>query len=287
MLNNSLKKVLRCGKCPGCQCEPCGTCIYCQDRPKFGGPNVRKKACIKRKCLRVLKKRFQRELPTFNARVGCNNCRDCKMLDCQKCLVCLDKQFFDNHYIPGALCSRKLCNNASRLEIPSTSQFKDLSESRKEIKQECRLIAIEIDDLPGNLMPKLYKVEDQFEENPIETEEYEEEDPVETRHHYLSKKPVEEGTENEKPPYSYLALITMAIKDSPERRLHLSEIYKYIEERFPYYRHLNKKETWQNSIRHKLSVNDCFLMLGSNDKKGNYWTINAGYDDMFTNGNYK
>ena len=36
---------------------------------------------------------FQRDAPTFKARVGCNQCEDCRMQDCQICLVCLDKRY--------------------------------------------------------------------------------------------------------------------------------------------------------------------------------------------------
>ena len=42
---------------------------------------------------------------------------------------------------------------------------------------------------------------------------------------------------NAKPPFSYTNLITAAITSSPTRKMALSDIYQFISDRFPYYRH--------------------------------------------------
>uniref|UniRef100_A0A452HUY1 Forkhead box protein G1 n=1 Tax=Gopherus agassizii TaxID=38772 RepID=A0A452HUY1_9SAUR len=90
----------------------------------------------------------------------------------------------------------------------------------------------------------------------------------------------------EKPPLSYVALIAKAILSSPTNKLNLAAIYKYIEDNFPYYR--NKDQGWRNSVRHNLSLNDCFIKVGRcEDGKGNYWSIHPANLNDFVHGDFK
>lgn len=92
---------------------------------------------------------------------------------------------------------------------------------------------------------------------------------------------------DQKPPYSYISLTAMAIQSCPEKMLPLSEIYKFIMDRFPYYR--ENTQRWQNSLRHNLSFNDCFIKIPRRPDqpgKGSFWALHPRCGDMFENGSF-
>ncbi|XP_025419475.1 fork head domain-containing protein FD5-like isoform X2 [Sipha flava] len=100
-------------------------------------------------------------------------------------------------------------------------------------------------------------------------------------------RPCRETYGDQKPPYSYISLTAMAIWSAPEKMLPLSDIYKFISDRFPYYR--KNTQRWQNSLRHNLSFNDCFVKIPRRPDrpgKGAYWALHPAALDMFENGSF-
>lgn len=89
-----------------------------------------------------------------------------------------------------------------------------------------------------------------------------------------------------RPTLSYIALISMAIMSAPEQKMILSEIYDWIATKYPYYKH--KDRSWRNSIRHNLSLNECFVKAGKSENgKGNYWTIHPANTSDFSQGDFR
>ena len=85
---------------------------------------------------------------------------------------------------------------------------------------------------------------------------------------------------DKKPPFSYAMLIGLAILQSTETKLTLSQIYQWITYHFPYYK--LGDYGWQNSIRHNLSLNEAFVKgEKSPDGKGHYWEVKSGCEAKF------
>uniref|UniRef100_W5MFM1 Forkhead box Q2 n=1 Tax=Lepisosteus oculatus TaxID=7918 RepID=W5MFM1_LEPOC len=89
----------------------------------------------------------------------------------------------------------------------------------------------------------------------------------------------------DKPGQSYIALISTAILASRDKKLLLCDIYQWIMDNYPYFK--SKDKNWRNSVRHNLSLNECFVKAGRSDSgKGHYWAIHpANYQD-FSKGDY-
>lgn len=100
-------------------------------------------------------------------------------------------------------------------------------------------------------------------------------------------RPLRNSYGSAKPPYSYISLTAMAIQSSPQKMLSLSEIYQFIMDHFPFYR--ENTQRWQNSLRHNLSFNDCFLKIPRRPDqpgKGSLWALHPDCGAMFENGSF-
>lgn len=78
----------------------------------------------------------------------------------------------------------------------------------------------------------------------------------------------------------------MAILSTPDQKLVLSDIYQHILDNYPYFR--SRGPGWRNSIRHNLSLNDCFIKSGrSANGKGHYWAIHPANIEDFKKGDFR
>ncbi|OON21777.1 fork head domain protein, partial [Opisthorchis viverrini] len=108
---------------------------------------------------------------------------------------------------------------------------------------------------------------------------------------------------NRSPPLygSHLGLIAKAILSTEARRMILSEIYQWIQNNYPYFR--TRGPGWRNSIRHNLSLNDCFIKVvyrycidtsvvfhltgRAANGKGHYWGIHPANMSDFLAGDFR
>ena len=86
-----------------------------------------------------------------------------------------------------------------------------------------------------------------------------------------------------KPPLSQANLIMMAIKNSPNGSLSVAEIYGFLMEHFPYYKH-QPTDIWKNTVRHCATVTKWFTKVIINDEnevlpksKGFRYALNYEY----------
>ncbi|KAI8780496.1 uncharacterized protein LOC106074610 [Biomphalaria glabrata] len=75
----------------------------------------------------------------------------------------------------------------------------------------------------------------------------------------------------ERPMYSYMDLIKMAILSSKDGEMTFQEIISWIETQFPFFKY-KAKESWKNSVRHNLSLHADFMKI-EGKKKGAKWKL--------------
>ena len=91
---------------------------------------------------------------------------------------------------------------------------------------------------------------------------------------------------NVRPNDSYFVMIGKAIISSPTGRMALHEIYNYIRKNYPYFKKVNPTG-WKNSVRHNLSLHECFIKVGKCEEcKGHYWAIHPANILDFSRGDF-
>ncbi|XP_056387088.1 lysine-specific demethylase 2A isoform X3 [Hyla sarda] len=92
------RRRVRCRKCQACLQRECGTCHYCKDMKKFGGPGRMKQSCMQRQCLAMDGEGLlSDELPNYWECPKCNEQRKHTMsTDQEKVLLHNKRKAVDN-----------------------------------------------------------------------------------------------------------------------------------------------------------------------------------------------
>ncbi|KAM4748728.1 forkhead box protein M1 [Rhinophrynus dorsalis] len=176
----------------------------------------------------------------------------------------------------------KETENVSLLaNAPNPSQQHTVEDSNKAEHREGGELDVSLTNIHwlGEMSSDGFGPGDEFEQRKVKEEP--EETDIERLDLEIVK--VEEESENlpgqprqistfERPPYSYMALIQFAINSTAGKRMTLKDIYNWIEDHFPYFKHV-AKPGWKNSIRHNLSLHDMFVRETEANNKISYWTI--------------
>ena len=92
-------------------------------------------------------------------------------------------------------------------------------------------------------------------------------------------RPTDPGHTASKPDVSYIEMIANALMEN-NNSVVLGDIYTHIMDTYPYYKHTTN--SWKTSIRHNLSVNECFVK-GKRSKNGYFWSVHASCIESFKN----
>lgn len=131
-------------------------------------------------------------------------------------------------------------------------------------------------------------VEDDADQS-IETEDEEEDtdEAMKEKSTTDKKKNSKNNEDASKPPKPYLEIIADAILSRNVKMMQLHEIYNFMENKYCYFAK-NVNKSWRNSVRHNLSLNECFVKAGrGSNGKGNYWKIHPLCEKEFIRGNFR
>ncbi|KAM4629273.1 forkhead box Q2 [Polymixia lowei] len=173
---------------------------------------------------------------------------------------------------------RRSCNSGrERLGLSFTIDYLIFNKgvkSSKEEQVESRMTEQTVNGMPDHQRPTLKEVgiDSEIQEKRLQRSDEENEESPERS--------------QDKPIQSYIALISMAILASEEKKLLLCDIYQWIMDHYPYFK--SKDKNWRNSVRHNLSLNECFIKADRSDNgKGHFWAIHPSNYQDFSNGDYQ
>ena len=174
----------------------------------------------------------------------CGTCQGCTNKNCRKCGPCLQMKKYGGSGKLKQACINRKCSNP-------------IGPGGKVIIER------------GNSKPKIIESK-KVEHNDVDFQGNSRSQSVIT---------VRSIESNERPKLSYSGMIAMAIRNLPDQKATLQEIYDWIMSAFPYYASVENQKGWQNSIRHNLSLNKAFYRTKQQAARlgGGVWKIDPKY----------